>query len=146
MINTFELLWIIAIILFLVLEGAISGLVSIWFAIGALGGFIAALCNADFTVQISVFVVVSIIAFIFVRKWASKMISKTSDKTDIDRFIGRKVIITENVDNMNNTGKAVINDVEWKVKSSTGETIEVGEEAMVEKIEGVSLIVKKIIK
>ena len=133
-------------ILFLVLEGAISGLVSIWFAIGALGGFIASLFGAGFTLQITIFVVISIAAFIFVRKWAAKMFDKTSEKTDIDRFIGKQVIITENVDNKNNTGKAVINDVEWKVKSATGEIIEIGEEATVEKIEGVSLIVKKIVK
>ena len=143
MIGTFELLWIIAIVVFLILEGAISGLVSIWFAIGALGGFISSLLGADFIVQITVFVILSVVAFIFVRKWAAKVFDKTAEKTDIDRFIGKQVIITESVNNKKNTGKAVINDVEWKVKSSTDEVIEEGEVATVEKIEGVSLIVRK---
>lgn len=137
------LLWIAAIIIFSVTEAAISGLVSIWFAIGSLGAFIAAVCNAGFTVQVIIFIAVSLISFCILRKSALKSIKNNREKTDIDRIVGSRVLIVEDVDNVRQTGKALINDVEWTVKSSSEESISKGETAIVEKIEGVKLFVRK---
>lgn len=140
---SYEVLWIIAIVVFAVIEGAVSGLVSIWFAFGAFFALIATLLGAGALAQIIIFIAVSVLAFIFIRRWAKDTIMNKTEKTDIDRIIGKKVLITEKVDNTHNTGKAKINDLEWKVKSAGGEIIAEGEEASVERIEGVRLIVSK---
>jgi membrane protein implicated in regulation of membrane protease activity len=139
----YELFWGAAIAVFAVVEALTAGLVSIWFAVGALAGLIAAFCGAGIWVQGILFTVISAICFIFVRSHALKSILQGNGKTDIDRIIGSEIVITEEVDNKKHTGKASINDVEWKVKSSGGEVIGPGETATVEKIEGVSLIVRK---
>ncbi|MBD9026133.1 MAG: NfeD family protein, partial [Clostridiales bacterium] len=44
-------IWILGIIAFIILEAVTYQLVSIWFAIGALGGMIAAFSGVNFYVQ-----------------------------------------------------------------------------------------------
>ena len=44
------LIWLILMVAFCVIEGFTSGLVSIWFALGALAAMIAALLDASFVV------------------------------------------------------------------------------------------------
>ena len=61
------IIWLIGIILFVILEAVTYQLVSIWFAIGAAGGLVAAMCGADFNIQMTVFVTVSVICCVFVR-------------------------------------------------------------------------------
>ena len=52
-------IWILGIIAFIILEAVTYQLVSIWFAIGALGGMIAAFLGTNFYVQMAVFIVES---------------------------------------------------------------------------------------
>lgn len=139
----YELFWGVAIVVFAVVEALTAGLVSIWFAVGALAALIGAFCGGGIWVQGLLFIAVSAASFIFVRSRAVKSIKGSKEKTDIDRIVGSEVVITEEVDNKKHSGRASINDVEWKVKSSDGEVIGQGETAVVEKIEGVRLIVKK---
>ena len=139
----YELFWGVAIVVFAVVEALTAGLVSIWFAVGAFAGLVAAFCGGGVWVQGLLFIAVSAVSFIFVRSRAVKSIKGNKEKTDIDRIVGSEVVITEEVDNKKHSGRASINDVEWKVKSSDGEVIGQGETAVVEKIEGVRLIFKK---
>lgn len=62
--------WIAAFFLFLGLELAFVPLTSLWFAIGALGGWIAALAGGELEGQLAVFVAVSFLALILIRPWA----------------------------------------------------------------------------
>ena len=138
-----EIFWIAAIIIFSVAEALTAGLVSIWFAGGALGGLITAALGAELYVQLLVFVIVSAVLVAVFRKVAVRSIKKDGEKTNYDRIIGQEVIISQTVDNSKNVGNALVNDVEWKVKSEDGEIIHSGEKVKVKKIEGVKLIVKK---
>ena len=139
----YEFFWIVALILFAIVEFATSGLVSIWFAGGSLVALIFALCKLPLILQIVAFIVVSAILIVVFRKLAAKYIKTSKQDTDLDRIIGKVISVTERVDNSENTGRGKINDVEWKLRSVDGEVIEQGEKCTVEKIEGVSLIVKK---
>lgn len=137
-----EIFWIASIILFSLVEAFTAGMVSVWFAVGSLAALIVTIVGGNIYFQIASFIVISVVCFIFLRKVALKTISKSKSQTDLGRIIGKSVLITQTVDNIKNTGLAQINDVEWKVKSSTGDIINEGELAVVEKIEGVKLIVK----
>lgn len=137
-----EVLWIIAVVFFALVEAFTIGMASIWFAVGALFAFVLALFDVSVILQISAFILVSVVSFLLLRKVALKSVTGSRTQTDIGRIIGKEVIITQTVDNLQNTGKARINDVEWRVQSATGETIDEGKIATVEKIEGVKLIVK----
>ena len=137
-----EIFWIAAIIIFSAAEAATSGLVSIWFAGGALAGLIAAMLNADIWVQTTVFFAVSIILLIALRGIAVNSFKNRSSKTDIDRIIGQHITV-EDVEENNTDAIARINDVEWKIRSNDGSRLEKGEVVKVEKIDGVRLIVSK---
>ena len=137
------LFWGAAIIAFSLVEAATVSLVSIWFAVGSAAALIAALLGANLWIQTGVFLIISAVCFIFVRKAAAKSFSGRKNDTDLDRIVGTEVFITEEVNNKENSGKTRINDVEWRVKSGGGEIIPEGKTAVVEKIEGVSLVVKE---
>ena len=59
--------WLIALAVLLVIEIITLGLTTIWFAGGALVAFVLALFNVPLLVQITVFLVVSILLLLFTR-------------------------------------------------------------------------------
>lgn len=141
MINTF--IWILATCAFLIIESQTTALVSIWFAVGSVFALVSCVLGANVWVQLLTFVVFSGISVLFLRNIAVKKSEKPKESINLDRIIGQEVVITKAVDN-ESYGLAKINDVEWKVKSQSGELIEAGEKVKVLKIDGVKLIVEKI--
>ncbi len=135
--------WIIAIIAFLLIEASTAVLVSIWFAGGALVALIASLFGAGAKMQIFLFLLVSVVCVVLLRKVAFKSVHGEKKQTNLDSIIGKEVVITEAVDAKTAKGSAKINDVEWKVKSEDGCDIEEGSVVTVTDIEGVKLVVKK---
>ncbi len=139
---TNEILWILAIVAFVVIEASTSAVVSIWFAGGAVAGLIASMLGLGFGFQLFVFLFVSVVLVVFLRKIAFKTIKGKKADTNLDRIIGSEIVITEEVNNRLRTGAAFVGDVEWKVKSESGEIIEKDETVEVVAIEGVRLVVK----
>ena len=138
----YGIIWTLAIIIFLTIEATTSALVSIWFAGGSLAGLICHLFGASVKIQILVFLIVSVALVLLLRNVAVKSFKKISPKTDLDRIIGQKVVIS-GVAEQKNLGTTRIGDIEWKVRSEKGEDLFVGETVTVEKIEGVYLVVNK---
>lgn len=137
------IIWLIGIILFVILEAVTYQLVSIWFAIGAAGGLVAAMCGTDFNIQMTVFVAVSVIALLCLRPLSKKAIKTNEVKTNIDSLIGREVLITQEVNNIQASGKGIVAGMDWTVRSADDTVITKDEVVLVEKVEGVKLIVKR---
>ncbi len=135
-------LWSVAVVVFLITEALTSSLTSIWFAGGAFASLISKFLGARLWTQIIVFLIVSLLCVFLVKKFYNKKTDENKNPTNSDRLIGQKVLIVKSVDNSKNQGTAIVNDVEWKVKSENGEEISEGSTATVLKIEGVKLIVK----
>lgn len=134
-------LWLALAVFLGIIEACTVQLVSIWIAGGAVGATIIAACGFGMGTQIGVFLAVSVILLIATRPFVKKFTDAAKEKTNADRIIGQKVIITEKVDNIASTGKTVINGVEWTARSDDGRVLEKGSIAVVKKIEGVKLIV-----
>ena len=64
--------WLIAFIALVASEAATAGLVCIWFAAGAVGGFLVAVLGGQFWFQLIVFAVVSALTLALVRPAASR--------------------------------------------------------------------------
>ena len=62
--------WVVLMIVFLVVEGIVPGLVSIWFALGALAALISSMLGAQLWLQAVWFIVVSVLALIATRPLA----------------------------------------------------------------------------
>lgn len=140
---TATVIWAIGIIAFVVLEAATYQMVSIWFAIGAVGGIIASALGASFNVQMIIFIVLSVIFLIALRPVSMKVLKARGAKTNVDGLIGKEVLITKDIDNLNGVGEGKINGMTWSVRSLDNAKIPANTTAVVEKVEGVKLIVTK---
>ena len=138
------IIWLGLLVIFLVVEIATVGLTSIWLAGGALAALILDIAGLNIWWQIGVFIVISFILLIFTRPFAAKYINSHHEKTNYEGIIGKVVRITEKVDNLQNTGTAVVNGLEWTTRTELdGEILNPGDLAKVVNISGVKLIVKK---
>ncbi len=136
--------WLGLLVIFLLIEMATVGLVTIWMAGGALAALILELAGLSFWWQIWAFLIVSFVLLIFTRPFAVKYINSHHEKTNYEKIIGKVVRITERVDNLKETGTAVINGLEWTARAERDEEIiEPGDQAEVVRISGVKVIVKK---
>lgn len=137
-------LWLVLFIVFVVGEIATVGLTSIWFAAGALVSLVAAVCGANLVVQIVLFVVVSLGLLALTKTKVQGFINSHTQRTNADRTLGQIIRITERVSNRDLSGRAVVQGMEWTVRTRTDdEIIEAGESARVVEISGVKLIVEK---
>lgn len=142
MINS-AFVWLGLLIVFLVIEILTVGLTSIWLAGGALAALILNLIGLNLVWQIGAFLVVSFLMLFFTRPFAMKYINSHHEKTNYEGLVGKVVKITETVDNLAQTGKAVLNGMEWTARSKDDDILPVGMLAEVVRISGVKLIVKR---
>ena len=139
-----NLIWLGLFILLLVIEIITVGLTTIWFAAGALAALAANVMGANLILQIIIFLAVSIVLLIFTRPWAEKHLNRKRVRTNYEREIGKVIRITEKVDNLDQTGKSVVDGQEWTVRSRNDSDIfEAGALARVVAVSGVKLIVEK---
>ena len=135
--------WVVLMIGFLIVEGVAPGLVSIWFALGALAALISALLGAQVWLQALWFVLVSVLALIATRPLAKKYVNSRTQATNADMLIGQECIVTETIDKLRGTGAVSVAGKVWTARTDEPEKIiEEGTVAVVERIEGVKLIVK----
>ncbi len=136
--------WLVLTILCILVEITTVGLVSIWFAGGALVACFLDMAGIHVIVQVVVFLVVSLLLVLVTRPLAKKCLNTNRTKTNYEGIIGKVVRVTEKIDNFNNTGTALVNGQEWTARSESDNiTIEQGQLAQVVNIKGVKLIVKK---
>ena len=136
------IVWIILIVVFTLAEIVTVGLTSIWFAGGALAALIAAGLGLNLVVQIVLFLAVSLILLYFTRPWAMKYLKPHLVKTNYEVNIGKNVCLTEKVDNVEGTGRAVINGQEWNARAyEEGRVFEAGMIVKVKEIRGVTMYV-----
>ncbi len=136
--------WLIIMVVLLLFELVTVALTTVWFAAGALAAGIVSIFTEDFMIESIVFIIVSILTLILFRPSVAKKFNDKTQKTNIDEWIGKRVRITEKVDNKMATGTAVLNGQEWTVRAQDDNvTFDVGDMATVADISGVKLILIK---
>ena len=131
-------IWLGLLIVFLIIEIITVGLTTIWMAGGTLVALIICLAGLNLWCQIISFLIVSFILLLFT------YINCHHEKTNYEQIIGKVVKITKKVDNLEETGAAVVNGLEWTARTkNTGEILNPGDFAKVVEISGVKLIVEK---
>ncbi len=143
LVNIMVYAWLIALIAFVVIELFTTQLVSIWFAGGALSAFIAACAGASLTLQWILFIAISALLLILTKPFVTKIINRNPEKTNVEAHIGRVTTVTEKIDNLSQSGQIKFSGISWAARSSDDDIIDVGEKVIVEKVEGVKLIVKR---
>ena len=134
-------IWLVLLVAFAVVEALTVGLVSVWFAAGALAALLCSFFTGNIWIQISLFLAVSLVALAILRPLARKYALPTVVPTNADRVIGRQAVVTEAIDNLNGTGVVVVFGVAWTARSEDGTPIPKGSTVTVKRIEGVKLFV-----
>lgn len=141
--NEMMILWLVLLIGAIIVEAVTLGLTSIWFAGGALVAVLAAVLNASVAVQVILFFVVSLLLLFFTRPIAVKYFNKDRVKTNVESLVGRKAIVTGEIDNLKASGQVTLGAQEWSARSLDPEQgIALGTVVEVVAIDGVKLIVK----
>lgn len=137
--------WLFLFIILLVIEVITMGLTTIWFAGGALAAFVASLFLGDMVeIEVSVFIVVSVVLLLFTRPWAARYLDHRTVRTNADRLIGQRVRVTEAVDNLAGKGAVSADGKIWTARAEQQEErFAEGEIATVKEIRGVKLILQK---
>ncbi|MBP3610983.1 MAG: NfeD family protein [Lachnospiraceae bacterium] len=139
----FQYFWFALLIIFVVVECFTVGLVSIWFAGGALAAMLFALAGAEAIWQDIIFLVVSGLLLVLTRPIAVRYFNSRKEKTNYQSVIGMVAKVTEKIDNYNQTGAAFVDGKEWTARSTEDTvTMEKDTLAKVAAIEGVKLIVE----
>lgn len=136
-----QILWLVLLVVFAVLEGVTAGLVSIWFCAGSLAALIATWLGASLPVQIGLFVVISLIAMAIIRPMARKWFQPRLQKTNADRILEQEGVVAEEIDNLRGQGQVKIGGILWTARAAREEIIPAGTRVRVVRIEGVKAIV-----
>ncbi len=136
------MVWLVAMIVLLAVEAAVPGLVSIWFALGALAALISAALGAPLWLQCLWFVLISVGTLALTRPLAKKYVNSRVQPTNADVLIGKECVVTEEIDNLLDQGQVTVRGMTWTARSAAeGGKIPKGSVVVVERIEGVKLIV-----
>ncbi len=137
-------IWLGLAVVFLIAEAGTVALVSVWFAGGALLAMLAAILGAGFALQLAVFVLVSGALLALMYPCIKKRINSRRTRTNADRLIGQCALVTEDVDNLQETGAIRINGVLWTAKSESGARIPAGAQIRILRIEGAKVYVEPV--
>lgn len=136
--------WLVALIVFIIIEFVTMGLTTIWFAGGALVASVAAAFQAPIWLQVTLFLVVSLLLLFFTRPIARKHFNLGRTKTNIDGLIGRQAVVKVRIDNLRSTGEVTVGGMDWSARAVSDDSVfEESEIVVIKAIKGVKLIVER---
>lgn len=131
--------WFSLAILLLVVELATTQFVSIWFSASALvtGLVVSIFDEMGIVWQCLIFVALSVVALVATRPLVKKLTSqKAGRETNMDLNIGKTAVVTEEINNIKETGAIKINGLVWTARSEDGSEIAEGEVVIFKRISG----------
>ena len=140
------IVWLVLIVVFLVMEAVTVGMVSTWFAGGALAAMVVSLLGGKVWLQLVVFFAVSIGLLALLRPLVRKYFQPKLTKTNADSLIGTTCLVVEDIDNLSGTGRVKVADLTWSARSEDGIPIPAGTQVKILKIQGVKVYVEELKK
>lgn len=142
------IIWLIAAIVFFIGEVLTEGFFLLWFSIGSLVALFFTLITDNMIILSGIFLATSTILLVSTKKLTENFLnSRKKVESNVNALIGKKARIIEALDPIEGFGKVKVNGEVWKALSTdSSQKFKVGEEVIVEDIEGVKLIISKINK
>ena len=132
--------WLMVIILLTIVEISTVNLVSIWFIASALVSLILSFIYDNAYLEMGVFAILGIVLMLLTKPLINKYLKPERVRTNIDRVIGMTGICTEEI-KKNTIGEVKVDGKRWSAISSS--KINVGDEVIIEEIDGEKLKVRK---
>lgn len=142
--ESYVILWIVLLVMFVMVELLTMGLTTVWFAGGSLVGLLLAVLGAPLWAQIIAALVVSIILVLTTRPIAIKYFNKDRQRTNAESLIGHVAVVMTPINNLEGVGLVNVGGQEWSARSDDDNVI-IPEGSVVEilSISGVKLIVRR---
>jgi len=138
-----EIIWLCAVVLFVIVEAMTVQMLCIWFAAAALVSLVLALLGAPQWAQIVVFFVCTAALLIFTRPIVKRLVNNQRTRTNADRILGMQAVVIQEINNDEARGQVkVINQI-WTARSLGGDVIPFDAKVIIRSIEGVKAIVEK---
>lgn len=138
--------WMVLAALFIIGEIVTAGFFLMCFGVGAIAAGLIALLGANMIWQLVVFIVVSLLMFLISRKLADRVSKEQPPGIGADRFVGKKCIVLEEIDNHKNTGRVRMDKEEWRAEGDGDDVIAVGSRVIVTRLDGSHLVVRKTVE
>lgn len=136
-------IWLIIAILFFILEMMGPGFLLFWVGVGALIAMVVSFFVDNLAIQIGVFTISSIALLFCTRPFANKFAKTDNTVTNAKSVIGKKGIVTKQINSLKGTGQIKVGGESWTAKSSNEDIIEEGAQVTILDINGVKAIVEK---
>lgn len=137
-------IWLIAAGMFLVGEIITVGFLIFWLGIGALLAMLVSFVTDSIIIQITTFVISSIILILFTKPLAKRITKSDNATTNSFSLISKTGIVLSKINNLDGNGLVKVNGEIWSARSENNSIIEEGTYIKVLKIDGVKLIVEPI--
>ena len=142
-INTLYI-WLAVIVLCVVIEALTLDLCAIWFAVGGVAALVAASLSLEVVTQLIIFVLFSAVLLVLMRPFCRRFLKTKKEPTNADRIIGETAYVTEQIDNIRETGAVKVLGAEWSARSRDDSIIPSGAKVEVVEIRGVKAVVEKV--
>ena len=137
-------IWIAIICVAALIEAFTLQMVSIWFVAGGIVSLILYFCGVGYEIQIIVFIAVSIILLIALRKLCLKFLLKnTNEKTNVDALVGREARLLKDID-LGQLGEIKLGDVVWSATTKDESPLASGTLVKITQVQGNKLIVEAV--
>ena len=137
-------IWLILAGVFLICEVMTAGFLIFWLSIGSLIAMIVSFFTDSIIIQTSIFVISSVILIFATKPLVKKFAKVETVLTNAKSIIGKKGIVTVDIDSIKSTGQVKIDGEIWSAIGEDETDIPKGAEIEVLEIKGVKVIVRPI--
>ena len=133
-------------VLMVILEIVCTGVLQVWFAIGAIcAGIVAYFEPTNYLLQLLVFLVVSgVLVFIGSMFFKNKNDLTKKGQNPVYSIIGKEAIVTKEISTTDGTGQIKVSGEFWSAKATNDDVIPIDTKVKVLEIDGVKAVVEVI--
>ena len=137
-------IWLLIALICFIMEIFIPSFVLFNFGIGALVGSLAAGIDLSPEWQVLLFSTGTLMSFFLIRPTMKKYAYRKAHdiKTNVDAMVGRRALVTEAIDNLNNRGRVSLDGDVWQARSLSNEVILTGTPVEIVQVNSIVLTVK----
>ncbi len=138
-------IWIGMIVLAVFSEASTMAITAIWFVPPGIVSMILAFCRVPLWIQIVAYIALSALCLILFKPLAKRWQNQSKDtKTNVDSLIGQVAVVTEDIDNIHETGAVKVAGLIWTARSEKDDDqLRKGDIVEVLAVSGVKLICRK---
>jgi membrane protein implicated in regulation of membrane protease activity len=136
--------WVWAALAAVLIVGEIftAGFFLLPFGLGAAAAAVLALVGASLGWQWGVFLALSAVLLLSLRRFADRITHEPPEKVGVDRLIGKEGVVIDTIESDDGTGRVRVEREEWRADSAESQILAVGTHVVVERVSGTHLIVR----